>query len=56
LTLFSGTAKFGFDIVALNIQRGREHGLPGFNNYREMCGLPKLKKFTDLISNPQVNL
>ena len=52
----SGTAKFGFDIVALNIQRGREHGLPGYNTYREQCGLPKMVKFTDIISHPQVNV
>ena len=36
------------DSIAMNIQRGREHGIPGYNTYRELCGLKKATSFDDL--------
>ncbi|XP_068229141.1 peroxidase-like [Palaemon carinicauda] len=39
---------FGLDLVSLNLQRGREFGIPGYTTYRKWCGLPHVHSFDDL--------
>ncbi|XP_051159599.1 peroxidase-like isoform X2 [Leptopilina boulardi] len=45
--LFKTNGELGLDAVSLDIQRGRDHGLPGYNYYRNYCGLPAVRKFDD---------
>ncbi len=44
----------GFDLAAINIQRGRDHGLPDFNTMRESIGLEPIDDFSELTSNEEL--
>lgn len=46
--LFYNAHAVALDLAAINIQRGRDHGIPGYNEYREKCNLPRAKTFEDL--------
>ncbi|XP_033114288.1 dual oxidase-like [Anneissia japonica] len=41
------------DLMALNIQRGRDHGLPDYNTIRVSLGLERKEAFEDI--NPENN-
>ncbi|KAI9553142.1 hypothetical protein GHT06_021035 [Daphnia sinensis] len=47
--LYTDEKKSGGDLVAIAIQRGREHGIPSYNEFREFCGMPKVQSFDELI-------
>ncbi len=46
--LFESTPPFSSDLAALNIQRGRDHGIPSYVKWRQFCKLSIPTDFTSL--------
>ena len=44
----------GLDLAALNLQRGRDHGLPPLNDVREAYGLMRIADFDEISNDPDV--
>ncbi len=52
--LFGEPPSSGFDLASLNIQRGRDHGLPSYNDARREMGLEARSNFADVSTDPEV--
>jgi hypothetical protein len=53
--LFGPPGAGGLDLASLNINRGRDRGLPDYNTVRTDFGLSPITSFRDLTPNPWLN-
>lgn len=52
--MFAPEGQMGLDLAAINVQRGRDHGLPDYNTLRDAYDLAPVASFADITEDPEV--